>query len=67
MRELQGICKRATITIGPSIYRGGDAAEIAERLVALLDKHGLTANSGERAIAKAKAQLKTSRELEGAP
>lgn len=65
VRGMQAICKRATITIGPSVYKGGEDDEIAKRLRALLDKHDLNERSGEREISRAKGRLQTSRDLDG--
>ncbi|KAK9811091.1 hypothetical protein WJX73_001777 [Symbiochloris irregularis] len=64
--HLQSICKRATIKIPPNTYRGDPSEqELAERIEALLGKHGLSRKAGEREIMKTKARLQTERELEG--
>lgn len=47
MEKLRGICKAATITVPPNIYRGNPSDEqLQEALEALLEKHGLDANAG---------------------
>lgn len=64
--NLQSICKRATIKIPPNTYRGDPSEqELADRIEALLDKHGLSRKAGEREIMKTKSRLQTERELEG--
>eukprot|EP00887_Chlorella_sp_A99_P006169 scaffold3.g6169.t1 len=66
VEKLRALCKAATITIPPATYvKNKDNASLEQALEALLEKHGLSADAGEKQVAKAKQRLQVARELEG--
>lgn len=50
VEKLRALCKSATITIPPSLYKNKDNSSLEEALEALLQKHGLNADSGGRPL-----------------
>eukprot|EP00882_Tetradesmus_deserticola_P024335 GHRQ01026593.1.p2 GENE.GHRQ01026593.1~~GHRQ01026593.1.p2 ORF type:complete len:257 (+),score=130.45 GHRQ01026593.1:219-989(+) len=66
VEKLRRMCRAAGITIGPSVYvkNKGEAA-LTKALQELLVKHSLTPNSDAAALARVKAKLELSRDMEG--
>ncbi|PRW59758.1 ferrous iron transporter A [Chlorella sorokiniana] len=66
VEKLRSVCRAATITIPPSLYsRNKEEGALEAALEELLAKHGLDADSGERAIAQVKSKLTIQRDLDG--
>jgi hypothetical protein len=67
IEKLRAACRAATVTIPPTTYvkNKGSEEALAAALEALLAKHGLSAGSGERELARVKAQLALAKDLEG--
>lgn len=66
MDKLKGVCKAASITVGPSVYtRVSSAQDVEDRLRALLAKHGLSEGSSAGDIAGIRKRLAKERDLEG--
>lgn len=68
VQELQGILRRATIPIPPSLYvKHKSDSDLEQALEQLLSKHGLHRNADSRQVEKVKKKLQLSRDLEGMP
>lgn len=64
--KMRNICKQATITIPPLVYRkGSDPKEMESALLNLLKKHGLDESSTKSSITAAKEKLQMTRDLDG--
>lgn len=63
---MRNICKQATITIPPSLYRKDcDSKDMESGILEILKKNGLDENSPKASIMAVKEKLQIQRDLDG--
>ncbi len=66
VQKMKRICKSASITIPPSVYtRVSKEQDVADRLKALLQKHGLSEQATTDEVAQVRKDVQKQRDLEG--